>query len=292
MIQSMTGYGRSEVRDEGLGLTVELRSVNHRFLDIVLRMPKVLAELETRARELIARRLSRGRVAGVVQWESNSEEPGEVVVNREVADRYHSLLCDLKQTYDLAGEVDLATMASRPDIWKLEREEIDLEAVWGLVEKGLSEALDELVMMRVREGQELAKDLAARVGAVRRMGSEIEAWMPEKVGNAKDRLRERLEVLLDTPEIPPERLAMEAAVYADRMDCTEECVRLRVHCDQFDRYLRDGGPVGRKLNFLLQEMGREANTIGSKANDAEVSLQVVRLKEEVEKLREQVQNIE
>lgn len=292
MIQSMTGYGKAEVREGGLELSIELRSVNHRFLDVVLRLPRSISELETRIKEVISRRLSRGRVSGAIQWAVGNDELGEVTLNREVADRYHALLLDLKESYDLAGDVDLATLASRQDVWKFERRELDLEGTWSLVEKGISEALDELVEMRGREGKQLAQDLAERVSAIRAMGQEIEAWMPGKVEQSKEKLQARLDKLISTPEILPERLAMEAAVLADRMDCTEECVRLRIHCDHFDRYLTEGGPVGRKLNFLLQEMGREANTIGVKANDAEVSHQIVRLKEEVEKLREQVQNIE
>lgn len=292
MIQSMTGYGRAEVRENAMELSVELRSVNHRFLDVVLRMPKSLCELENRGKEIVGRQISRGRITGSVAWGNSGDEPEEIVLNRETSDRYHALLCDLKKTYNLAGEVDLATMAARHDIWKVERREIDLESVWAILEKGLTEALDDLVAMRLREGEQLARDLAERVQAIRQMGREIEAWMPQRIARAKEKIQERLERLISAPELPPERLAMEAAVLADRMDCTEECVRLRIHCDHFDKYLEEGGPVGRKLNFLLQEMGREANTIGVKANDAEVSQQVVRLKEEVEKVREQVQNIE
>ncbi|MCK4547226.1 MAG: YicC family protein [Candidatus Eisenbacteria sp.] len=292
MIHSMTGYGRAEIREDGVDLSVELRSVNHRFLDISLRLPKSLASLEARAKELIGRRLSRGRVSGTLAWGNSGGDTEAISIDREVADRYHALLCDLKANYDLAGEVDLTTMAARPDIWKVERRELDLDALWTYVDRGLEQSLDELIDTRAREGKELAKDLSERVNVIRRMGEEIAVWMPQKTENARDKLCERLEKLISMPEIPPERLAMEATILADRMDCTEECVRLRIHCDHFHQYLLEGGPVGRKLNFLLQEMGRESNTIGSKANDAEVSQQVVRLKEEVEKLREQVQNIE
>ncbi len=292
MIHSMTGYGRAEIRDDTNEICVELRSVNHRFLDVSLRMPRSLSALENRAKEAIAKRLSRGRVSGAFVWGNSGPDSEEILVDEEVADRYHALLSDLKKKYDLSGDIDVATMAARPDIWKVERREIDLEDAWRLIEKGLGEALDELISMRAREGASLAKDLLERVKAIRDMGNEIEQWMPERIRNAESRLRERLEKLISAPELPPERLAIEASVFADRMDCTEECVRLRIHCDEFEKYLAEGGPVGRKLNFLLQEMGRESNTIGSKANDAEVSQQVVRLKEEMEKLREQVQNIE
>jgi len=292
LIHSMTGYGRAEIRDDTNEICVELRSVNHRFLDVSLRMPRSLSALENRAKEAIAKRLSRGRVSGAFVWGNSGPDSEEILVDEEVADRYHALLSDLKKKYDLSGDIDVATMAARPDIWKVERREIDLEDAWRLIEKGLGEALDELISMRAREGASLAKDLLERVKAIRDMGNEIEQWMPERIRNAESRLRERLEKLISAPELPPERLAIEASVFADRMDCTEECVRLRIHCDEFEKYLAEGGPVGRKLNFLLQEMGRESNTIGSKANDAEVSQQVVRLKEEMEKLREQVQNIE
>jgi uncharacterized protein (TIGR00255 family) len=288
----MTGYGRAEVREEGVELSVELRSVNHRFLDISLRMPKSLAQLEARTKEVIGKRLSRGRLSGAVSWGDSGVDTEDISIDRDVADRYYALLCDLKKTYDLAGEVDLDALAGRPDIWKVERKELDLEAIWTFMEKGLNAALDELMSMRSREGEGLAKDLSGRVAVIRDMGDQIEKWMPEKVQGARSKLQERLEKLISMPELPPERLAIEATVLADRMDCTEECVRLRIHCDHFEQYLQEGGPVGRKLNFLLQEMGRESNTIGSKANDAEVSQQVVRLKEELEKLREQVQNIE
>ncbi len=292
MIHSMTGYGKAEIRDNGLEISVELRSVNHRFLDISLRLPRSLSALENRAKETISKRLNRGRISGLLVWENAGSNSEEILLDEDVADRYHALLCDLKTKYHLSGDVDVATMAARADIWKVERKEIDPEEAWGLAERAFGEALDELISMRAREGELLAKDLLDRVKAIRETGAEIERWMPERIQNTKDKLQERLEKLISTPELPPERLAIEASVLADRMDCTEECVRLRIHCDQFEKYVREGGPVGRKLNFLLQEMGRESNTIGSKANDAQVSQHVVRLKEETEKLREQVQNIE
>ncbi len=292
LIHSMTGYGSAEVRGDAVDLSVELRSVNHRFLDISLRMPKSISALEARVREVLSQRLSRGRVSGTFAWGNSGGDSEEVFLNQASADRYYGLLCDLKTHYNLSGEVDIATMAARQDIWKVERREIDLEEVWGLVETGIGQALDEMISMRSREGELLAKDLLERVKAVREMGADIEKRMPENVEGARDKLQERLDKLLSTPDLPPERLAVEASIMADRMDCTEECVRLRIHCDQFEKYVVEGGAVGRKLNFLLQEMGRESNTIGSKANDALVSQHVVLLKEEMEKLREQVQNIE
>ena len=294
MLLSMTGYGRAEARTDSRVLAVEIRSVNHRFAEISVRLPKSLAVLESRVRERLQRDLSRGKITCGVVLDGESEELGNLRIDEALASRYAALFRELKQKLGLAGELDLATLVGLPDVLTWERNELDEESSWSLLEPPLEKALEDLLTMKRREGEILARDLEARLLGIEEAVLRIETRVPLVTGAVRERLRERLAELLGEEEGEYARLRLEAEIvlFADRSDCTEECVRLRAHCQQFTELIRSGKPVGRKLNFLVQEMNREANTIGSKNLDVEIARDVIGVKEEGERLREQVANIE
>lgn len=291
MVRSMTGFGRSEVEQEGVLLVTEIRSVNHRFCEISVRLPKWLMHLESRVRSLVQQKILRGKVSAAITWNGDGGG-GTLGLDTEVADRYFHLLGELKERYNLSGEVDLKTLAGFPDLLVPERVAADDQQSWKLIEKGVTDALLDAVSMKEAEGKTLAADLGSRVEALLKQVVSIEKRTPVRISEARENLRSRLSSLLEGGEVPDERLALEVVIFADKLDCTEECVRLRAHAKQFAALLEAPELVGRKLNFLLQEMNREANTIGSKAADVEIVNDVVSIKDEVEKLREQVQNVE
>ncbi len=291
MVRSMTGFGRSEIEHEGALLVTEIRSVNHRYCEISIKLPKWLVHLEPKVRTLVQAKILRGKVSVAVAWDGENSG-GALSLDTEVADRYFRLMGELKKRYDLSGEIDLRTLASFPDILTPERQAPDDERDWKLIEKSVTGALDDTLSMKTAEGEALAADLNGRVQSLLKHLDVIEKRAPVRVSEARERLRAKLSGLTESEEIPEERLALEVVIFADKMDCTEECVRLRAHAAQFAALLGAPELVGRKLNFLLQEMNREANTIGSKAADVEIVNEVVEIKDEIEKLREQVQNVE
>jgi uncharacterized protein (TIGR00255 family) len=294
MLLSMTGYGRAEAREGGRTLAVEIRTVNHRFAELSVRLPKSLAMLENRVRERVQERLSRGKITLTVSMDGDDGELGNLKIDESVARRYAEILKELKKKLGLAGELDLATFVTLPDVLTWERNELDEDAGWKLLESPLNRALEDLLAMKRREGELLAKDLTARVEGIVAGVAKVEARVPNMVDAVRVRLRERMQEILQDAEVEFQRQRLEAEVvlFADRTDSTEECVRLRAHCQQFLELIRSPQPAGRKLNFLLQEMNREANTIGSKSVDVEIAREVITIKEEAERLREQVANVE
>lgn len=295
MLSSMTGYGRAETREKGRTISIEIRSVNHRFGEISIRLPKSIALLESRVRDRVLERLSRGKVMlGVTFDGEDSGELASLSIDEGVARRYAAILQELKTKFGLKGELDLATFVGLPDVMRWDRREIDEETAWQLVGPTLDRALDDLVTMKRREGELLARDLTDRITAIQGSIDRIVARVPLMIDAVRRRLQERLEELLKDQESEYQRLRVEAEVvlFADRTDSTEECVRLRAHCQQFLELIRAPQPAGRKLNFLLQEMNREANTIGSKSLDVEIAREVISIKEEAERLREQTANVE
>jgi len=288
----MTGYGSAELDRDGLSLTAEIRSVNHRFCEVSLRSPKVVSLFEDRVRQLIADRFSRGKFNLTITWSGAGESGEELKVNELVADRYVALLEKLRERYRLDSGLDLRTLAALPDLFVWEHTALSDEETWVLVKDLVSRACDSMDTMKAREGQALAKDRQHRLGLVREQLDVVIRRAPERPIEAKERLETRLKALLADVELDPVRLAQEVALMADRLDVTEECVRLAAHLDQFHSLVAGPEQAGRKLNFLLQEMNREVNTIGSKANDVEVGHAVIVMKEEIERLREQVQNVE
>jgi len=292
----MTGYGRGEVMLNGLRLTAEVRSVNHRFCELSVRLPRALSALEGEARKLLTERFTRGKISLGVTWggegEAQAEPSATLRVDAHAADRYVALLRELKAKYGLAGDIDLRSFASLPNLFVWEEPTADSEAYAAMLREVILKAAEDMVRMKELEGETLRTDLETRVDSIRTRVAHIRERAPERLRDARNRLRERVNLLLEDGEIPEERVAQEVAILSDRLDCTEECVRLESHCGHFRKLLEEESTPGRKLNFLLQEMNREINTIGSKSSDVPIVEQVVEVKEELERIREQVQNIE
>ncbi|MEY4374168.1 MAG: hypothetical protein RL760_334 [Candidatus Eisenbacteria bacterium] len=292
MIRSMTGYGSAEVERSGQRVSAEIRSVNHRFCEVSIRGPKVALLFEEQIRRLVQDRYSRGKFNLTISW-SGAGERGEVLkLNDDVARRYVDLMSDLKARYGLAGDVDLATVAGLPDLFTWEHSSMSDEESWEVLEIVVNQACDSMTLMKDREGKALARDFEHRLGIIRRELDTVVERAPLRPLEAKERMLGRIKPLLDDVEMDPVRIAQEVAMLADRLDCTEECVRLSAHLEQFQHLIDNAEMAGRKLNFLLQEMNREANTIGSKANDVTIGRAVIVMKEEIERIREQVQNAE
>jgi uncharacterized protein (TIGR00255 family) len=292
MIRSMTGYGSAELERDGQRLTAEIRSVNHRFCEVSIRAPRLISMFEDQIRQLIQEKFSRGKITVGISW-SGVGESGEVLsLNVPVVERYVSLLTQLRDRYRLSAELNVGTLATLPDVFTWEHTALSDEQTWALVKTLIEKACENMNAMKAREGEALARDLDKRLGILREELNRVVERAPFRPLEAKERLMTRLKAMLDDVEMDPARIAQELALMADRLDCTEECVRLSAHLDQFRSLMEGQELAGRKLNFLLQEMNREANTIGSKANDVEIAHAVVIIKEELERLREQVQNVE
>ena len=296
MIRSMTGFGRAEVRGDTLVVLVEARSVNHRHLDVALRLPRTLAAFEIDARKLIAARVERGRVdasvvATPVAGQSTQRVVTDLVLAREYAARARALANELDDA-GLAGSITLQWLLERPGVVRLEDSEPAEAVPWPLLEAALSRALDDLVGRRTAEGERLAQELRSLHTELATTVDTMAGRAPAAVARREERLRERLRALLGGAGIDEARILTEAAVWADKGDITEELARLRAHLGEWALVLDKGGPVGRPLDFLLQELGREVNTVASKADDLELSQAALAGKGVLEKMREQVQNLE
>jgi len=293
MIRSMTGFGRAEIERNGIGLSAEVRSVNHKFCEVTIRLPRSLTALENQVRLRVQEVLSRGKINITVNWKDGREHEGELVLDEAVAENYLKAMERLRGRFGFAEPLDLKTLVSLPDIFKWREMTLDDEEGWVLIKELIERSLNDLLTMREQEGQSLLKDLESHISSILECLKAVESRAPLRVAEAKEKMKARISQLLQgEAEIPEERIVLEASFLADRLDCTEEVVRLKSHCEQFIDLSRGKEPAGRKLNFLIQEMNREINTIGSKANDLDIARQVITLKEEVEVIREQVQNIE
>ncbi len=292
-MRSMTGYGRGECSENGFKFSVELNSVNRKQSDISINMPKELIELEPRIRDEINAHLSRGRINVVVAFHrSSGDGAGQVELDTELAGAYAKAIARLQKQLKIEGPVTMDTILRAPGVMKLSESAVDIEAVWPCVERALKRALAQLIKMREKEGKHLANDLSDRLGLLEEGLRQIRAVAPEAVKRYREQLLARIkEAGIEVP-VDDERLVKEVVFFADRCDITEELTRLESHFSQFRSHLKSTEPVGRTLDFLSQEMNREWNTIGSKANAVEISQVVVRMKAELEKIREQVQNIE
>jgi uncharacterized protein (TIGR00255 family) len=289
----MTGYGRGECAKDGFKFTVELNSINRKQSDIAVNLPKELIELEPRIRDEINARLARGRINAVVAYHRGAAKAEEQVeLDVALARAYYRAIQKLQKQMKLNGSLTLETILRAPGVMKLAETAVNAEAVWPQVETALRKALAQLVKMREKEGKFLANDLSQRLNVLAAGIDRIRKAAPEAVARYREQLHARVkEAGLDVP-VNDERLAKEVVFFADRCDVSEELTRLESHLKQFHDHLKTDEPVGRTLDFLSQEMNRELNTIGSKANAAELSQEVVRMKAELEKIREQVQNIE
>ena len=297
MARSMTGFGRAEVRGDMVVVAVEARSVNHRHINIAIRLPRALAALELDARRAIAERLERGRVDVAVQVTTVSGQPTQRVVTdaalaRAYVERARALAADLAET-GVRGDVPLAWVLERPGVVRVEEAEpTDAAVPWTMLEQALGRALDELVERRTAEGDRLTHELRNLHGELGAIVETMAARAPAGVQRREERLRERLRALLGAAAVDEARLLTEAAVWADKSDIADELTRLRAHLAELALVLDKGGPVGRSLDFLLQELGREVNTVASKADDLELSQAALTGKGVLEKMREQVQNLE
>lgn len=290
----MTGYGRGECAGKGFKVVVEASSVNRKQLEQAINLPRELEALEPRVRDEVNRTLSRGRVTiKVVLHAADGGWPGRVTLNLPLARAYVRELQRLGRELKLPGEIGIEALMRAPGVLRAEDELEDAEAVWPPVEKALRLALAGLIRMREREGAHLARDLQKRVETMRKSVSRVEKQAPEVLKRFQEQLRERIRNAgLEAPAADDERLLKEVVYFADRSDISEELTRLQSHFQQFSDCVKSAEPVGRTLDFLAQEMNREVNTIGSKANDSLISREVVGLKTELERFREQVQNVE
>jgi uncharacterized protein (TIGR00255 family) len=291
MLVSMTGFGQAMATNGESTVTVEVRSVNHRFLDLSFKLPRVLQNRESEIKEIVRGKLARGRVTLTIAVESTMA--GRAVTINEVAlEQYLNQLQAFAKKRGLDAHVSLDALVQLPEAVIAKDTEPGEDELWKLVEKSLSSALDLCSRMRVDEGTALEKDIAERMRAIDRTIGAVEKLAPEMARKQVEALRKRIAQLAGDVAVSEERLATEIVLLADRSDFTEELTRLRSHQDQFNRALKQGGEVSKKLTYLLQEMHREASTIGAKASDSETIQHVIALKEETEKLREQVQNLE
>ena len=292
MIRSMTGFGKKIAVWQEVSLSVEVRSVNHRFLDVAIRVPRSMADLEDGIKKAVQQRCRRGRVDVTVSIHGGRTAAKTIQLDRTLAKQYHQALRDLKKTLRLGGSIDVGLVAGFRDLFSLSDEPVSQTDVHRRIVDLAGEALNELERMRRHEGQALAEDFSRHLRQLRECVRQIAEKAPRLAEDSYLRLRNRIEKLMamDLPDQP--RLLQELALLADRSDISEELVRLESHMVQFDHTLNSDDAVGKTLEFLLQEVGREVNTIGSKANDAAVAQLVVAMKAEVEKMREQVQNVE
>lgn len=292
MIKSMTGYGKRDAAWQGSTVTAEVRAVNHRFREAVVRLPKTLAGLEEDVRRLVQDRCTRGRIELTVSLAGGKEAGKALNLDKTVAKQYYKLLQNLQQEFKLGGQIDVAMLASFREIVSVVEEPRIGKGVEAVLKRLVAGALSDLDAMRRREGKVLLIDIKDRLQAIRQKIEAIRHRIPHVVCGHYERMKERVEQLMADKLEDVNRLYQELAVYADRCDVTEELTRLDSHLAQFESSLKGKDTVGRQLDFLLQEMGREVNTLGSKASDAEISTHVVYMKSELEKIREQVQNIE
>ena len=288
---SMTGYGRAAREIDGRQMTIELKSVNHRFLDLSFRMPRNLMFLEEQARRAIGARLSRGHVDVFITYKNLRTDARTVTVDRPLFDAYARALDDLAGA-GLPDDRSLMSVARLPDVMTVTEAEEDRDAVTALMLAALEEALDQLVDMRRREGEAMKRDLMDKVDAIERMTLAVEARYPETVTAYRDRLRIAVQELLGDAEVDETRLLTEVALMADRSAIAEETVRLKSHVDQLRKLFEDTEPIGRRIDFIVQELNREVNTISSKSQDIPITRLAVDMKAEIEKLREQLQNVE
>lgn len=290
-MRSMTGYGRGSAQIDGRQMTVELKSVNHRFLDVAFRMPRSLSFLEEEARRVLGERLARGHVDVYISYQNLREDARTVLVDPAMLSAHKKALEEIARLSGARLDVTALELSQLADVVSVQEAEEDREAVTALLRAAMEPALRELLAMREREGAAMAADLARRGQTIAQALEAIERRAPETVAEYHAKLRERVSALLEAP-VDEERLAAEVALMADRSDISEEIARLKSHIAQLGELLAAAEPVGRKLDFLVQEFNREANTISSKSQDIPITRAALEMKSEIEKLREQLQNVE
>ena len=292
MIKSMTGYGRAAQTIAGMAITMEIKSVNHRYFEFSSRTPRAYGFLDEKFKSFIQSGVSRGKIDCYVQIEALEEADVQVRLNVSLAQGYLRAFEELSTRFGIDNDVRASTLSRFGDIFTIHKTEADEEKVWEAVRTVAEDALGRFIAMRVREGERLRADVLSRADAILENVAYIESRSPQTVREYNEKLRARMQTVLDSTQVDEQRILLEAAIYADKVAVAEETVRLRSHIDQLRVFFESEEAVGRKLDFLVQEINREANTIGSKAQDVEIARRVIDIKAEVEKIREQIQNIE
>ena len=292
MVRSMTGYGHAQATLHGRDISVEIRSVNHKFFDFSVRTPRGYSFVEDKIRNYVKERVARGKIDVYVTILTVDETAAQVILNKSLAGGYINALRELASEFGLTDDISVSTVARYTDIFTVKKAEQDEEEVWNDLQTVLSEAVAQFIAMRETEGGKMRDDVMSRMEHILDIVGEIEKLSPQTLENYRARLRAKIEELLGDASVDEQRLLTETAIFADKIAVDEETVRLRSHFDQMRQMLDSGEAVGRKLDFIVQEMNREANTIGSKCQNSDVAHMVVEIKAEVEKIREQIQNIE
>ena len=292
MISSMTGYGRAEqVLNDHLAV-VEITSVNNRYLEFQLRLPRNLIGLEQKIKKLLSSMVSRGKLNFALSFEDNMQPGSRMSLNTEIADMYYKVYSELKERHNIPGEITLQNFIGLPDLITPQNDEMELDNIWAEIEPLCLKALENLSQMRQDEGKNLYDDFVKRLGLLSNYTDKIAGLAGKNIDSYREKLEKRVKEIMTDYPVDEQRIAMEIAIIADKIDITEELTRLKSHIDNFSQTLDQGGAVGKRLAFILQEMHREANTISSKASNYDISELVINIKDELEKLREQSMNIE
>ena len=292
MIKSMTGFGAVKGAAEKLEISIEVKGVNNRYLDCTIKMPRVYGSFEERLKAVVSKYVSRGKVDVYITADASNADDTEIRINRPLAVAYINALRSIAEEYGLSDDISAMELTRFPDVLQADKREADADQLCAGLCRLLEEALTGYNDMREREGEKLRGDILARLDEIERLTALVEEISPRSVEEYRKRLETRMKEILETSDVDEARILTEAALFADRVAVNEETVRLRSHIDQLRVLLDAGEPVGRKIDFLVQEFNREANTIGSKGNDPEMAMTVVNMKAEIEKIREQAQNIE
>lgn len=292
MIKSMTGYGRKQHIIDGMSITVEIKSVNHRYFEFSSRVPRAYGFLEEKIKTFVQSAVARGKVECYVQIEALEMEDSIVEVNYSLASGYYEALKNLADRFSLKNDISVSLLSRYQDIFSVHKAEADEERIWNAVKAVLEQAVEAFIAMRKIEGEKLREDILSRCNTILDCVSYVEERSPETVKEYNEKLLSRMRDVLGDVHVDEQRVLTEAAIYADKIAVAEETVRLRSHIAQLREFMESEEAIGRKTDFLVQEINREANTIGSKAQDVEIAKRVINIKAEVEKIREQVQNIE
>ena len=292
MIKSMTGFGRCEIAEGNRKVTVEMKSVNHRYLDVNIKMPKKLNFFDASIRNLLKEYMQRGKLDMFITYEDTSENSVNVTYHSEVAAEYMTYLRQMAEDFGIDDDVRVSTLSRFPEVFTLDDVEVDEEGIWKILEKAIRGACEGFVQTRITEGENLKNDLIGKLDYMLEQVDFIEEKSPLIIEEYRNRLNERVQEMLGDAKVDSSRIVQEVTIFADKICVDEEMVRLRSHIETMKSLLLEGGGIGRKLDFLAQEMNREANTTLSKSNDLEISNRGIELKTEIEKVREQIQNIE
>lgn len=292
MIKSMTGFGRSEIVKGNRKISVEIKSVNHRYLEAGIKMPKKLNVFESRMRDLLKKYAARGKIDIFINYEDDSESQVNLKFNQNIADEYMAIFNNMSEKYNLKNDMTVGGLARFPEVITMDEVQEDEEELWHFIEEAMKAALEQFVNTRILEGENLKKDLLGKLDHMEELVAFVEKRSPEIMKEYRSKLESKVKELLGDTTIDESRIATEVIIYADKICVDEETVRLRSHIEHARKCLNEEGGIGRKMDFIAQEMNREANTTLSKANDIEISNAAIDLKTEIEKVREQIQNIE